>query len=317
MRFRRISTLVFMGALSAAACGGGNPGTTSGGSVASPGVQQNIASQVPAAIKSKGSVSVATDATYAPNEFVDPSSRQIKGWDVDLGNALGSVMGVKFSFNNADFNSIIPALGSRYDLGISSFSPTAEREKTVDFVTYYKAGESFITKKGGASVNSLADLCGKTVAVETGTTEESDAYAYVGKKPDGSPLAGGTNFCKKAGKPDITVHSFTKQTQANTEVTSGKADAGFADQPVAAYQAKLNSQLQLSGKACSVAPYGIALPKNSGLAKPLQAAVKYLIDSGTYDKILNSWGVDSGAIKSSDVGMNINSIAGEPSCVPS
>ena len=317
MKVRPLFGVVFAGALLATACGSSSSSTNTGGSTAvSPSKQTNIASEVPSDIKSKGAVQVATDATYAPNEFVDPNTRAIKGWDVELGNALGSVMGVKFNFTNADFNSIIPALGSRYDVGISSFSPNSDREKTVDFVTYFKAGESFITKKGATSVKSLADLCGKTVAVETGTTEESDAWAFIGKKPDGSGLAGATDNCQKAGKPDLTVHSFTKQTQANAEVISGKSDVDFLDQPVAAYQVKLsNGDLQMTGSPCSVAYYGIALPKGSQLAKPIQDALKYLIDNGYYDKVLKNWNVQSGAITSSEVGLNNNN-SNSP-CVPS
>ena len=114
---------------------------------------------------------VATDASYAPNEFIDPGTGQIRGWDIDLGVAIGKVIGVPFVFNNADFNSIIPDIGTRYDVGISSFTPNATREKTVDFVTYYQAGESWLVKAGGPQINAPTDMCGQTIAVETGTTE--------------------------------------------------------------------------------------------------------------------------------------------------
>jgi polar amino acid transport system substrate-binding protein len=159
-------------------------------------------------------------------------------------------------------------------------------------------------------------MCGKTVAVETGTTEESDAWGFIGKKPDGSAIAGDADNCQKAGKPDITVSSFTKQTDADADLLGGKAQLGWADEPVADYQAKLNNQLQVTGKACSVAPYGIATTKNPALEKALADAIKYLIDNGWYTKILNKWNVASGAIKSSDVAINNNNTVGA-SCVPS
>jgi polar amino acid transport system substrate-binding protein len=304
-----------------AACGssgGGGPASSSGGSTSSlPSKQSSIAAEVPSAIRSKGAVQVATDATYAPNEFVDPSTGEIQGWDIDLAKELSAVLGIPFVISNADFSTIIPDLGTRYDLGISSFSPTAQREQTVDFVTYYQAGEAWLIKAGAASVAQASDLCGKTVAVETGTTEESDAWGFMGKKPDGTAIPGDGDNCTKAGKPDMTVHSFTKQTEANTDLIGGRADVGWLDQPVAQYQTKLEpGQLQVTGQPCSVAPYGIAIAKGDGMIKPLTDAVKYLIDSGFYAKILQKWSVQSGAITSSAVALNNNNSVGA-TCVPS
>lgn len=322
---RRVFTLMAAPVLlAAAACGssgGGGPTSSGGvaGVLASISKQASIAAQVPADVRSKGAIEVGSDASYAPNEFIDPSTGQVVGWDVDFGKAIGKVLGLNFVFNNADFSTIIPDIGSRYDIGISSFTPTADREKTVDFVTYYKAGESWFAKKGSITINSVADLCGKTIAVQTGTTEESDAYGFLGKKPDGSQIPGDTNNCQKAGKPDITIHSFVKQTDANSDVIGGRAAAGFADSPVADYQVKLNKELGIAGPACGVAPYGIALPKGSALAKAFEAAIKYLVDHGYYKKILDGWGVGDGALGSSDVGLNVNSVtgAGAQACVPS
>jgi polar amino acid transport system substrate-binding protein len=301
-----------------AACGSSGSSTSSNAATSSsgPSVQQSIASEVPSAIKSKGAIQVATDATYAPNEFIDPGTGQIQGWDIDFAKALSKVLGIPFVISNADFSTIIPDLGTRYDLGISSFSPTAMREQTVDFVTYYQAGEAWLVKSGGTPVTQAVDMCGKTVAVETGTTEESDAWGFMGKKPDGTAIAGDSNNCAKAGKPDITVHSFTKQTEANSDLLGGRAQVGWLDQPVAAYQVKtLSGQVQLTGQPCSVAPYGIAIAKGNGMVKPLEDAVKYLIDNGFYTSILKTWNAQSGAIPSTQVALNNNNAVGA-SCVP-
>lgn len=299
-----------------AACGGSNSPSSSGSGSGGPSVQAHIASEVPSAIKAKGAVQVATDATYAPNEFIDPSTGQISGWDIDLAQAVSKVLGVPFVVSNADFSSIIPDLGSRYDISFSSFTPTSTREQTVDFVTYYEAGESWIVKSGGPTIMSAADMCGHTVAVETGTTEESDAWGYIGKKPDGSTITGDTDHCTAAGKQDITVHSFTKQTEADADLLSGRSDISWADSPVAAYQVKLNSQLHLSGQSCSVAAYGIAITKGDGMVKPLEEAIKYLINNGYYSQILKQWNVQNGAITASDVSLNNNNSIGA-TCVPS
>jgi polar amino acid transport system substrate-binding protein len=254
-------------------------------------VDPQVAALVPADIKSKGSVSVAVDATYPPDEMVSSDGQTIIGMDADLASALGTVMGVKWNLTKASFDSIIPALQSgRYDIGLSSFTQTKEREQVVDFVTYFKAGEAFYVKAGApAKYTTKASLCGATVAVEKGTTEESEATEQA-------------TACAKAGKAKLTVSVFGDQNAANLAVSSGRADVGYADSQVAGYIVKQsNGQFQLSGEAFEVAPYGIAFPKDSGLTKAVQAAVKSLIANGTYAGVLDKWGLADGGVTADEV----------------
>jgi polar amino acid transport system substrate-binding protein len=203
----------------------------------------------------------------------------------------------------------------RYLFSLSSYTPTADREKGgIDFISYYKAGESWIVKAGGPTVATAADMCGHTVAVETGTTEESDAWGFMGKQVGGTAIAGDKNNCP-SGK-DITVSSFDKQTDANSALLSGRAEIMWVDQPVADYQVQQSGgKMKLGGQPCSVAPYGIALVKGSQLEKAITDAVKYLIDNGYYTTILKKWNVQDGAVASSDVTLNNNNSVGS-SCVP-
>jgi polar amino acid transport system substrate-binding protein len=237
---------------------------------------------------------VAADATYAPNEFIAPDGHTVIGMDADLSNALAGVMGLKATISNVKFDAIIPGLAAgKYDMGASSFTDTKVREKTVDFVDYFVAGESFYTKaQGGTTISGIAGLCGHTVAVETTTTEQTDAQTQSAK-------------CKKAGKPAVTVLVLGDQNAANLAVASGRAQLGFADTPVAAYQVKkTNGQFKLVGQTFSAAPYGLALPKKSGMAPAVLAALKVLMSNGTYTSILTKWGVQSGAIPVSAVKIN-------------
>jgi polar amino acid transport system substrate-binding protein len=249
---------------------------------------------VPSAIKSKGTLTIASDATYAPNEFIGPDGHTVIGMDPDLVHALFGLMGIKANIVNATFDTIIPGLASgKYDMGASSFGDTKVREKVVKFVDYYQAGTSFFTKSsGGPSISGLSDLCGKTVSVESGTTEEADAMAQSAK-------------CKAAGKPAVTVLVFPTQSAANLALSSGRAEISMADSPVAEYQVKQShGAFKLIGTAYGVVPYGFALPKSSGLDKPLVAGMKMLINDGTYTKILTKWGIQGGAIKASQVKVN-------------
>jgi polar amino acid transport system substrate-binding protein len=195
---------------------------------------------------------------------------------------------------NVTFAQIIPGLAAgKYDMGASSFTDTKVREKTVSFVDYASVGESFYTKaSGGTTIGSIADICGKTVSVEATTTEQTDATAQSGK-------------CKKAGKPGVTVLVFPNQNLANLAVSSGRAQLGFADTPVAAYQVtKTHGLFKLVGAAYSTAPYGLAFPKTSGLDKAAQAALVVLINNGTYKSIFDKWGLQSAVITASQVKLN-------------
>ena len=225
------------------------------------------------------------DATYAPDESIASDGHTIVGLDPDLSNAIGVVLGLKVQLQNATFDTIIPGLLSgKFDVGASSFTDTKDREKQVDFVTYFTAGEGFyVPANSSQTFSGLDSLCGHKVSVEKGTTEETDAQTQA-------------KTCQSSAKGAVTVLSFQDQNAANLAVSSGRADVGFADSQVAAYiVSQSNGQFKLSGQPFSTAPYGLAVPKN-GLAPAILAAVKDLMSNGTYPQILQKWGVQSGAI---------------------
>ncbi len=277
--------------LTLAACSSNSDNSTvSGpsGSSAPSASAAGLAGEVPAAIRTKGTLTVAADASYAPNEFIGPDGKTVVGLDADLAKAIGQKLGLTVNVVNAGFDAIIPGLAAgKYDLGMSSFTDTKDREKKVDFVTYFSAGTSFYAKTGGgAGIAALADLCGHTVAVEKGTTQLDDATKQ-GKD------------CVTAKKKTVTVQVYPDQNGANLALSSGRAEVGMADSPVAAYQVKQSKgAFKLSGQPYGTAPYGIAIPKNNGMSKPILDALKELMSDGVYKQILAKWGIDAGAITS-------------------
>jgi polar amino acid transport system substrate-binding protein len=288
----------------AAACGssssgGGQTVTPTNSTTASPasGVNAAAAALVPAAIKSKGTIIVAADASYAPNEFLASNGTTVVGMDPDLADAIGAELGLKVKVVNITFDSIIPGLqNGRFDLGMSSFTDNFERQKQVNFVTYFSAGTSFYTKAtGGPTITGLSSLCGLKVAVESGTTQESDDKAQSKK-------------CTAAGQKPVTVLSFSTQSGANVALNAGRAQVGMADSPVAAYQVKTsNGAFKLAGTPYGTAPYGIAIPKAAGaMDDAVLAAVKNLIANGTYIKIMTKWGIQAGAITNPVINGAIN-----------
>jgi len=270
-----------------AGCGGGKSSSTASTATTGPAASVNaaIAAQVPAAIKAKGTLTVGTEAQYAPNEFIAPDGHTVIGMDPDLVKALAAVMGLNVKLVNTTFEAIIPGLAAgRYDIGASSFTDTKEREKTVDFVTYLSVGQAFLSKStGGPKLNTLAELCGHTVSVEKGTTELEEAEKQ-------------NKRCKSAGKPAIKLLVFPGQDGANLALSSGRSEIDYADSPIIAYQVRQLGVSVRSSPTFGAAPYGLAIPKGNGMANPILAALKVLMANGTYLAILKKWQLESAAI---------------------
>jgi polar amino acid transport system substrate-binding protein len=246
----------------------------------------SAAGELPEAIRSKGTLKVAADATYPPNEFLAPDGKTVTGMSADLAAALGKVMGIRVEMVNAPFDSILPGLAAgKYDLGISSFTDTREREKAVDFATYYSAGTSFFVRaEGGPAIGALRDLCGHTIAVQKGTVQAEDAAARA-------------QACRNEAREPLRVLVLPDQPAANLALASGRADVAMTDSPAAAYQVrKSGGRFKVSGEPFGSAPYGIAIPKGNGMAEPILQAVEALMRDGTYGAILRKWGVEVGAI---------------------
>ncbi|MFD1048585.1 ABC transporter substrate-binding protein, partial [Kibdelosporangium lantanae] len=228
------------------------------------------------------------DQTNPPTEFV--LNGQAVGMDLDLGTAVARKLGLRATFENAQFDGIIPALkAGRYEAAISSFNINPERVREVDMVSYFVAGMSGVVLKGNPDGLGLDDLCGKSVAVQKGTLEVDD-------------LADRSARCVSAGRPEIAVQQFQNQTDANLALTAKRVQAMFADSPVADYLIKQTGDtLEHVGSVYNTAPYGLIVPKGKGeYAKAVQGALQALIDDGTYQRILDKWGV-RGAIAKAEV----------------
>ncbi len=243
----------------------------------------DIANTVPEDIKSSGKLVVGVNLPYTPNEFKD-SSGKIIGFDVDLMNAIASTLGLTADYREADFAKIIPSIqGDTFNVGMSSFTDTKEREQTVDFVTYYSAGILW-AQRPGTPVDPK-DACGKKVAVQATTTEEVDE------------LPAKSKACTDAGKPAIDIIKFDGQDAATNAVVLGQADAMSADSPVTLYAIKQsNGKLEAAGEIADAAPYGWPVKKGSPLAQSLQKALEHLIETGDYKTIATNWGVEKGII---------------------
>ncbi|NEG88738.1 ABC transporter substrate-binding protein [Bifidobacterium aerophilum] len=246
---------------------------------------EDIAALLPDSVTKDGKLTIGTNPSYAPAEFLAADGKTQIGYDMDLARALGNVFGLETEIVSSNFDTIIPAIGTKYDLGIAAFTVTKERLESVDFVSYFTAGMAYAVRAGNPDNVSVDSLCGLKVAVETGTVEEESIYDAADQ-------------CKASGDRRIEVQSFKQQSDGTTAVMTGKADVFFADSPVVGYAiAQTEGRLEQLGKDFDDVPNAIAIRKgDDGTAEAVRRAMQKLMDDGTYTKILRHWGVESGAL---------------------
>jgi polar amino acid transport system substrate-binding protein len=284
----RLLPLAAAALMAVTACGGSSDSPTVAGpsqtKAAAP-----LASLVPAAIKAKGTLVVGSDVAYAPVEYFDADGTTIIGIDPDLGKALGEQLGLTLKFENGTFNGLITQLtkSKRIDLIMSSMSDNKKRQASIDFVDYFNAGTSILVKKGNPQgIKTLDDFCGKTIALQRGTTQDDVATAQAAK----------------CGAKKLTILKFDRDTEALLQVKQGRAVADLNDFPVAAYTAQKSTDFEVVGEQIEAGPYGIGIRKeDSALRDALKQALQALIANGDYAKILEKWKVTQGAVTTATV----------------
>jgi polar amino acid transport system substrate-binding protein len=305
----KAATVLAIGALALSACTNASESAAPGGAASPSGstaasfdpttIQKDdaLAASVPAAIKSKGTLTVGSDTSYAPAEFIGTDGQTPVGYDVDIAKAIGATLGLKVRVQTSEFTGILPALGPKYDLGISSFTINKERLGAVNMVSYFNAGTAWAVKKGNPKGFSLDDVCGKSIGVQTGTVQED---------PD---LSGRNKKCTADGKQPINIVTLKNQTDVTTRLVNGSIDAMAADSPIIGYAlTQTNGQLERLGDVYDSAPQGIAVAKSDkALAEVIQKTLTKLIADGTYKKILDGWGNGEGAITKSEVNPAVSS----------
>ncbi|OUC76189.1 ABC transporter substrate-binding protein [Gordonia lacunae] len=254
-----------------------------------------IAALVPAEIARTGRLIVGVNIPYQPNEYKDASGK-IVGYDVDLMNAVGKVLGLVPDYKESQFDTIIPSIqAGTYQVGMSSFTDTLEREKQVDFVTYYSAGVQWAQATDNDDDIDPDNACGLRVAVQTTTYEDTDE------------VPAKSAACIAAGKTAIDKVRFDSQDEAVNALILGRVDAMSADSPVTAYAIKrTDGRLKPAGGIFDSAPYGWAIRKGSPVAVAMQRAVQYLMDNGQYEQIAANWGLEEGMIDVSVINGAVN-----------
>jgi len=225
-----------------------------------------------------GTLSFCTDATYPPEEYFQGS--KIIGSDIDIATAISKRIGMTASFKNTGFDAIIAALlAKKCDAIISGMNDTPARRKQVSFTDYLKVGQSIMVKKGNPeNLTSLASLSGKSVSVESGTTDRDF-------------LAAQSAILVKKGQKAINIKTFPKDTDAASALKAGRVDAYFGDSPVAVYYVSKDSSFQIGGSPINPILIGVAIRKGDPLKAATQKAITALYANGTMEKIVGKWGM--------------------------
>jgi polar amino acid transport system substrate-binding protein len=272
-----------------AACGsGGNTTTGSGGTTPTTAASTPTVAP-PTDLLTPGTLTVGSDTTYPPQEYIDTSTNQATGFDIDLIKAVAQRMGLQAKIVSTSFDTIIDSLSAkRFDVVISAVTITPAREQKVQFIPYFSAGESLLVQNGNPhNITSVSDLCGQKVGVQNGTIEQSD-------------LQTASSNCTKSGKPAIQMTVLTNQTDVIQLLATNRVVATYQDSPVTDYYNKLHpGQFQVGGSVINAAPEGIVVRKgDTSMYNAVNAAFQQLRSDGTYHSLIVKWGLLTGELTS-------------------
>lgn len=212
---------------------------------------------------------VGTDATFPPMEFVENDKRT--GFDIELVEAIGKVLGRPVEWVDIDFKGLIPGLISkRFDMAVSAIYITDERKKVVDFTdAYYAGGLVAMVKDNNTAIQKLADLNGKKVSVQVGTKSVGYLTQHY---------------------PTVQRVEVEKNQEMFSLVEVGRADAAVTGKPAAYQYVRTRPGLRVLSEQLTTEEYGMALRKDTPeLTKAVNAAIAKLKADGTYAAIEKKW----------------------------
>ncbi|GMO59234.1 MAG: basic amino acid ABC transporter substrate-binding protein [Rickettsiales bacterium] len=229
-----------------------------------------ITTGIVSAATKKATLRVGSAIDYAPFEFRDAKGKET-GFDIDLISEIGKRMGYNVEFVDMKFTGLIPSLQAEtIDVIASTVTITDERKKVVDFTEpYYKSGIT-ISVKNGSTIKTPADLVGKKIGVQMGTT--SDTFATAVK--------------------DADVTRFEDTSAAFMSLSAGKVDAVVADAPINAYYIKISKDknMQVVGDVLDAEFYGFVVnKKNPELKGKINETLAKMRKDGGYNKIYKKW----------------------------
>ncbi|AJT40863.1 ABC transporter substrate-binding protein [Psychromicrobium lacuslunae] len=249
---------------------------------------------VPAAVKNRGSLVVATTGSTPPLSFHATDDRTVIGSEVDLAQLVADKLGLSLNVQLTSWESWpLKTQSGDYDAVFSNVGINAERKKLFDFAPYRAAFMGFLaTTKSNLQINSAEDISGLKVAVGSGTNQEKILLAW------------NAQLEKEAKKPAELVN-FSSASDTLLSLQAGRLDVSLQPYPSAVYQQSTSSALKIVGQINAGWPsetlVAATTAKNNGLVDALSAAINSAIKDGSYRQVLQRWGLSNEAIPSSTV----------------
>lgn len=239
---------------------------------------------LPDALQDGGTLRVAIPTNEPPTQFYREGTQEMTGINPDIARLIAGALGLDLEIDVTTFDTIIPGMSAgRYDLTVSSMTPTEERMTQLDFVDYVQMGSALAVPAGNPQDLSFDGLCGKRVAVLKGS------YQLTVNVP------GLDQACQDAGEKPLDILQFQDTRQAVSALLSDRADVVYADSPILGYAVSQDSKLEV-GDENDFAPVAVGIPHDAGTLDAIAAALDAVIASPEYEKLLADYGLESMAI---------------------
>lgn len=277
-----VAALGMTAALAGCGAGGGTSPDIAGVPALAP-VADAVA-LLPEDVKNSGTLRVAIPTNEPPTQFYREGTAEMTGVNPDIARLIASALGLKIEISVTAFDAIIPGLAAaRYDLTVSSMTPTEARMKVLDFVDYAQMGSALAVAQGNPEQIGFDSLCGRKIAVLSGS------YQLAVNVPDVN------KGCKASGEPAPEIFQFNGTQQAISSVVSGRTDAVYADSPILGYAAQEEPRVEVAGEN-DLAPVAVGIPRDSKGVRAVAAALEAIVTTPQYRQVLDSYGLSSMAI---------------------
>lgn len=213
---------------------------------------------------------VGTNLAFPPFEMVNDAGEP-DGFDIALIKAIGEKLGMEVEIQDMEFGAIIAAIGTKIDCSIAAMTVTEERKQSVDFTDAYYEAVQYVLVAEGSSIATAADLVGKNIGVQLGTTGD-----YIAQEIEGA-----------------NVQAYDKAVYAVSDLLNGKVDCVIVDKnPALVYESNnAGKVVALEGSQFDFATeeYAIAVKKGSDLTEKMNKALEELKADGTYDELVKKY----------------------------